>query len=161
MRGTVLVLGCIGIVLGVALVACGGAKVSASATPAPVRPAAPSSSSAPDAAVVPPGAIRRSAVRRALAAGPGAFLQRVELEDEPVFAKGRFHGFRIAKLRGDGWEGIDLHPGDVVTRVNGKSVERPQDAFEVFHGLEVAREIRVDYERDGAPRAVAYPIVDD
>jgi len=148
-------------VLGVAVVACGGAKVGATAPPRPVGPAAAASVSAPDAAVVPAGSIRRSAVRRALAAGPGAFLQRVELEDEPVFVKGRFHGFRIAKLRGDGWEGIDLRPGDVVTRVNGKSVERPQDAFEVFHGLEIAREIRVEYERDGAPRAVAYPIVDD
>lgn len=143
------------------LAACGGAPPSASKPPPQVVAAAPSASAA--IVRVPPGSIRRSAVRRVLAEGPGAFLQRVELDEEPVLAKGRFYGFRIAKLKGEPsfWEGVDLAPGDVVTRVNSKPVERPQDAFEVFHALEIARELRVDYERAGARRSLVFPIVDD
>jgi type II secretory pathway component PulC len=111
-----------------------------------------------------PGALTRSAVREAVAAGLGAFLQRVELDvDRPVFENGKFHGFRILALRGDPrfWRGIDIHPGDVVTRVNGFSIERPEEAMQAFQSLEVASELRVAFDRDGQPRELAIPIVND
>src|SRR5439155_21299852 len=75
----------------------------------------------PDQAPLPRNTIRRSDVRRAVAEGVGAFLQRVEIDDRPVFLAGKFQGFRIAALRGDPrfWNGVDLRPGDVVMRVNG------------------------------------------
>jgi S1-C subfamily serine protease len=87
----------------------------------------------------------------------------IELDEHPVLVNGKFHGFRITALRGDpgSWQGVDLRAGDVVTLVNGRSVERPQDAFDIFHGLEVAKELRVDFERDGGPRSFALPIIDD
>jgi hypothetical protein len=112
---------------------------------------------------LPPNALRRSAVRRAVADGVGAFLQRVEIDDRPVFAAGKFHGFRIAALKGDPrfWRGVDLRPGDVVTRVNGLAIEHPEDAMQALQSLEVASELRVEYERSGEPRELRFTIVDD
>jgi type II secretory pathway component PulC len=110
---------------------------------------------------VPANAIRRSAVQEALSAGPGAFLQRLTVDDHPVFLGGKFHGFRITALPGDAWAGIDLRPCDVVMRVNGFSIEHPEDAAEAFYSLRVASELRVEYERDGEPRELRFGIFDD
>jgi type II secretory pathway component PulC len=94
--------------------------------------------------------------------GLGSFLRRVELDDQPVFVGGKFHGFRIALLRDPQfWSGVDLKPGDVVTTVNGFPIERPEQAQTAFESLEVASELRVAYERDGQGRELVYGIVDD
>ncbi|HZU83450.1 MAG TPA: hypothetical protein VE987_11060 [Polyangiaceae bacterium] len=101
-------------------------------------------------------------MQAALAQGLGAFLQHVELDDTPVRVGGRFHGFRIAALRGaDFWAGIDLKPGDVVTRVNGLPIERPEQAQTAFEALASASELRVSFERDGQPHELVLSIVDD
>jgi type II secretory pathway component PulC len=132
--------------------------------PVPVAAAAPQVivSQAPVAgATLPADAIRRSSVRSVLAAGPGAFLQKVTLDDSPVFSAGKFHGFRIAALQGDSFRDVDLRPGDVVTRVEGMPIEHPEEAVEAFYTLQVASELRVDYERDGVAKTLRYRIVDD
>jgi type II secretory pathway component PulC len=112
-------------------------------------------------ATAPADAIRRSAIRGVLAAGPGVFLQKVSVDDHPVLADGKFHGFRIAALQADSFRGVDLKPGDVVTRIEGMPIEHPEEAIEAFNALQVASELRVDYERDGVPRMLRYRIVDD
>jgi len=131
----------------------------------PVAEAPPSASAATSPAVVvataPTDAIRRSAIRGVLAAGPGAFLQKVSVDDHPVLANGKFHGFRIASLQADSFRGVDLKPGDVVTRIEGMPIEHPEEAIEAFNALQVASELRVDYERDGVPRMLRYRIVED
>jgi type II secretory pathway component PulC len=106
--------------------------------------------------------LRRSAVHQAVQQGLGVFLQHIELDEQPVFAAGKFHGFRVAKLRDRAfWKGVDLQPGDVVTSVNGFPIERPEQAQTAFDSLEVASELRVAYERAGQPRELVYAIVDD
>ncbi len=140
------------------VLACGSAPVAKTRTP--------SSAAGGDALnVMPPpngGSLRRSEVRQALSAGLGMFLQRVTLDvDHPVFKDHRFVGFRISALNGPGWNGIDLKPGDVVTAVNGFSVERPEQAQQAFLSLAVASELRVDYEREGQPQSLRLSIVDD
>jgi type II secretory pathway component PulC len=143
--------------------ACGGsapAKVQTAASAQTARPAA----SAPAApAPLPANALRRSAVHDALRMGLGAFLQRVELDETPVFVGTKFHGFKVAALTGDPafWRGVDLKPGDVITHVNGYSVEHPEDALEAFKSLDVASELKVEYERNGVARELKYTIVDD
>jgi hypothetical protein len=119
--------------------------------------------SPPEPPPLPPGTLRRSDVRRAVADGVGAFLQHVEVDERPVFVAGRFHGFRVAALRGDPryWRGVDLRPGDVVTRVNGMSIERPEDAAQALQSLEVASELRVELERGGEPRELRFAIIED
>ncbi len=119
------------------------------AGPPEVREPAPSSS------------IRRSEVRQFVKNGVGALMQRVIVDvDKPVFRQGKFLGFRITQMPRD-WAGVDLKPGDVVTAVNGFSIERPEAAYEAMQSLEVASELRVDYERNGEPRSLRYAIVDD
>jgi type II secretory pathway component PulC len=141
-----------------AVAACGG---NAPAPQAPVAASASVAAVAPGSVALPANAIRRSAVQAVLSAGPGAFLQSVAVDEHAVFLAGKFHGFRINALRGDAWAGVDLRPGDVVTRVNGFSIEHPEQAAEAFYSLRVASELRVEYERDGVPRELRYGIVDD
>jgi type II secretory pathway component PulC len=141
------------------LAACGHSPppevASANGTAAPHPPPASHTTD------IPPDAIRRSTIRSVLAEGPGAFLQKVSVDDQPVLAGGKFHGFRIAALQADSFAGVDLKPGDVVTRIEGMPIEHPEEAIEAFHALEVASELRVDYERDGVPRMLRYRIVED
>ena len=145
---------------GLLVLGCGGAAESE-----PLNSPANASKTAPTAADVPmpPGTLKRSAVKRILAQGPGAFLQRVTLDtDHPVFKDGKFHGFRIVRLNGEGfWDGVDLVPGDVVTRVNGFPLERPEHALEAFKSVDTTEELRVTYERNGEVRLLKYKILDD
>jgi type II secretory pathway component PulC len=109
----------------------------------------------------PDHAVSRSALHAVVSQGLGAFLQHVDIDDQPVFVGGRFHGFRIAGLRdAKFWNGVDLKPGDVVTSVNGFPIERPEQAQIAFESLEVASELRVALERGGQPRELTYSIVD-
>jgi type II secretion system protein C len=143
--------------LALALAACGGAS------PPIAAPTVPKAATAQTAAF--PALehrLARSAVHDVVAQGLGVFLQRIELSEQPVFAGGRFHGFRIASLHDDAfWAGVDLRPGDVVVSVNGFPIEHPEQAETAFESLDVASELHVAYERDGKPRDLVYAIVDD
>ncbi len=143
-----------------ALCSCAGAS------PAPVAVQAPAARPAATAgpAVLAPSdhAVPRSVLHAVVSQGLGAFLQHVDLDDQPVFIGGKFHGFRIAGLRdAKFWNGVDLKPGDVVTSVNGFPIEHPEQAQTAFESLEVASELRVALERGGQPRELTYAIVDD
>ena len=104
-----------------------------------------------------PARSRRRAlgVHAVVSEGLGMFLRRVDVDDQPVFVGGKFHGFRIAGLRDPQfWSGVDLKPGDVVTSVNGFPIEHPEQAQTAFESLEVASELRVAVRaRRSAPRA--------
>lgn len=142
------------------IIGCGGAAPAVTAPPT-VAGASPTATAPPPVVEAGPRtSIARSSVRKVLKSGLGTFLQSVVV-DGPVFLGGKFHGFRIAALKGKDWQGVDLKPGDVVTRVNGFVIERPEAAFEAFQSLEVASELRVDLEREGEPRSLRYAIVDD
>jgi type II secretory pathway component PulC len=141
------------------LMGCGHAQPPATATPGSNTLAA--APPAREAGAAPSDVIRRSTIRSVLAAGPGAFLQKVSVDDHPVFSAGRFHGFRITALEAESFRGVDLQPGDVVTRIEGMPIEHPEEAIAAFDALQVASELRVDYERDGVPRMLRYRIVDD
>ncbi|MEO7113527.1 MAG: hypothetical protein ABI183_24020 [Polyangiaceae bacterium] len=105
--------------------------------------------------------LHRAELHRIVASGLGAFLSRVSLDDHPAKTPdGKFIGFRIAALQGNSWKGVDLKPGDIVTKVNGFPIEHPEQALEVFQSLDVASELRVGVERDGVPRELRYAIVD-
>jgi type II secretory pathway component PulC len=139
--------------------ACG----ASTRAPTPAAPAAASASALPSTpAKTPDHTLVRSAVRAAVAKGLGAFLQHVDLEDRPVRVDGKFLGFRIAALRDEPfWSGVDLQPGDVVTRINGMPIERPEQAQAAFESLQSASELRVSCERGGVSRELVYTIVDD
>jgi type II secretory pathway component PulC len=100
--------------------------------------------------------LTRAALGETLAAGPGAFLGRIRVR--AVGEKGVFRGWVILAL----WPGArtELQPGDVVRRLNGRILERPEDVTALWEALRVAPEIVVDYERGGQPRVYRVPIVE-
>ncbi len=142
------------------LLACWGLGC-AGAEPPPVSALAPAagapSTPAPRAKVK---QLTRGGVQRVVKAGFGRFLQSVSFDDRPAMRDGKFLGFRVAELRGD-LEACELEPGDVITRVNGSSIEKPDEALEVFKALATAKELVVDYERGGKAAKLVLPIRED
>jgi len=107
----------------------------------------------------PPGMLFRADVTATVDHGLGYFLQRVSVE--PEVQAGKFQGFRVVDLEPPAfWQGVDLRPGDVVTEVNGMSIERDIDAYQAFISLKSAPALRVTYLRAGVPRQLTYAIVD-
>jgi hypothetical protein len=142
--------------IGLALVGCG------SSYPESEYPSAPPpgvTGTEEDLTPAPPGAMWRRDVVRVLDAGLGRFLQRVDVE--PRVDQGNFVGFRIVELRPPSfWQGIDLLPGDIVTRVNGMPIEQPTEAHDAFQSLRKADKLTVSYVRSDAPRELSYTILD-
>lgn len=143
------------------MTACGSATPAPQSTAAHTSTTTTTASTAPAADAPPSMTLHRSEVHRVVARGLGAFLSHVALDDHPAMTpEGKFVGFRIAGLQGDGFHGVDLKPGDVITKVNGFAIERPEQALEVFQSLDIASELRINYQRDGAARELRYAIVD-
>ncbi len=107
------------------------------------------------------GTISRGELVPVLDEGLGRFLQHVETE--PVFHKGAFVGFRIVSLfPGEpAFASLDLRPGDTVTKVNGRPIERPEQAASVWESLRTASALVVDYQRAGQRLALRFAIVDE
>jgi len=137
----------------------GAAAGCSSATPPPARPVDKPAVVAPPPEAQPKDGIARSVVDRALKGGLGRFLAYVEIEPE-LNEKHKFVGWRIVALHGP-WDGVDLHVGDVVLRVNGFPIERDDQANKAFRSLAVASEIRVALLRDGKPAELRLAIVED
>jgi S1-C subfamily serine protease len=148
MRGVALVL--LGLVAG-----CGADPVVPAAAPKPVAQA-PAALVAPRP---PPGALFRSDVNALIDRGFPDFLQRVDVE--PRLVEGQFRGWSIVNLNpADFWNGVDLKPGDIVTRVNDLPIERETEAFDAFESLKQSDGLRVAFQRDGQNRVLEYKFVD-
>ena len=109
----------------------------------------------------PPGPLTRGEIEALVRGGLGVLLGRVEVT--PVMAAGRFVGFRLDAAQDlDAWHaaGADIRLGDVIVRVNGVRVERPEQAQWAFERLRIAQAIEVDLLREGAPTHIRAPIVD-
>ena len=130
--------------------------------PAP-PPAPPPASAAPRGRVAYAGArgqIRRQELMSVLDKSPAAFLRRVE--SEPHIEARRFRGWRIVSFFASDprFGDIDLRSGDVVTRINGRTIEQPDHFFVVWQELRAARELRVELLREGKPHVSRWEIVD-
>lgn len=139
--------------------------IEASATSDPAvaavaEPPAPSAPPAGCAARVGSDSLRRSALKRTVDAGLGRWLQTVSVD--PLLARGHFRGWIIRSFNADDacYVGVDLRAGDVVTRVNGRGVEHPEEALEVWTKLPASSELVIDFLRDGQARKVRFGIVD-
>lgn len=137
-----------------------GAEASAGPAAAAV-PAPAANPTAPCNARSPTGGLRRSALSRTLDAGLGTWLRGVDVE--PKIERGRFQGWSVRSIyAGDPcWADVDIHPGDVVSRVNHHPIERPEQAQAVWNGLRGAGEIVVELIRVGRARTLRFPVVDD
>ncbi|HKU42047.1 MAG TPA: hypothetical protein VJR89_28005 [Polyangiales bacterium] len=104
------------------------------------------------------GVIPRDALKAELGRGIGRFLQQVRAE--PVVSRGRFLGWRLMTLfpsRSD-VHVSGIKAGDVVRRVNGQSVERPEDFKALWDTLAEATQLVLEIERDGESSTVRYTI---
>jgi S1-C subfamily serine protease len=129
------------------------------AHPSQVRSAETTSMPAPSPSppAVASGSIPRAKLGAVLDAGPAAFLQAFALE--PAFAGDRFEGWEIRATPSDSrYARADLGAGDVVTRVNGKVVQRPEEFQDVWESLRFAHELVVEYRRNGQPRELRFAI---
>ncbi len=106
------------------------------------------------------GTLERSEVDAVLNAGPQEFIKHVRVS--PALLAGKFIGFRLVEFfPGDPrFARVDLHPGDVVTRVNGLPIERPEQVMKVWETLKVADELKVEYIRGGMVKVLRWKIVD-
>jgi hypothetical protein len=106
------------------------------------------------------GVIARGELVPVLEGGLGRYLQNVETE--PVFHQGAFVGFRIVSFfPGDlEYASLDLRRGDIVTHVNGRSIERPEQAIAVWEALRTASDLVVLYRRGNEELALRFRIVD-
>jgi len=132
----------------------GGGPDAATARPASAAPAAGTGY----AAAVPPGTIPRSALEDARAAGAGVFMTRVDMSD--VREGARFVGWRVRpKPGGEALFGPGrLEPDDVVLRVNGLALGKPDEFMFAWETATAAREIRVELLRAGAPLTLSFEV---
>jgi hypothetical protein len=139
-------------------------KAEAAAAPAAPAPAPATSAGEPAApGVLPPsydaGEIRRDTLMAVLAAGPGRFLQRVKVK-KASDAQGRFAGWQIVQLfPGETDVSSVIVPGDTLVRVNGQSVERPEQFKTVWDSLALSSELVLTVRRSGQQSDVRYRIV--
>ncbi len=143
-------------------------RVGTEAQASEAQASAEASSDAPVPSALPAGCaarvgaagVRRSALKRAVDAGLGHWLQTVSVD--PLLARGQFRGWIIRSFNSDDacLAGVDLRAGDVVTRVNGRGVEHPEEALEVWTKLPTSSELVIDFLRDGQARKVRFGIVD-
>jgi type II secretory pathway component PulC len=95
-----------------------------------------------------------------LARGPQYLLSQVV--PMPVTRERRFEGFRLSRWfpgHPEVTEGA-VRTGDVVQRVNGRSVERPDQFLYVWKHLQGATEVRIEGLREGRRLKATLTIVD-
>ena len=98
--------------------------------------------------------ISRAELDAVLDAGPARFLRRVDRK--AVLRTGKFLGWRIVALD-PLLEGV-VGPGDILVRVNRRSMERPEVFFDVWQSLRHARELVLEILREDKPMEIRLPI---
>ena len=128
------------------------------ATSIPGGGAKSANQSASARAAVATGTLQRADVERVVDAGLGRFLGSVVIE--PSLSAGKFTGWSIVGLEPAGlWGGVDLRPGDVVTKINGMPIEREVEAFDAFQAVRQAPTLEISYLRQNQPRTLRFTIV--
>ena len=150
------------------LLASEEAEARRAEAPAPPVAAEPPVAAAPVAAAsggvctefVRPGVLRRAAVARVVDRGLGQWLAQVKVE--PLRSGRKFAGWQVVQLYPDDpcYRAVDVQRGDVVTRVNGASLEKPDQANKVFQGLRTAPGLEIELLRQGVARRVSLTIAD-
>jgi S1-C subfamily serine protease len=101
------------------------------------------------------GVIDRAGLSVIIEQGLGRVLARVKLS--PVMLRGKFQGFRIDGVD-PAWAAAGLLVNDVVLRLNGQPIERPEQAMVAFESLRVASELALELSRDGRKLVLRYRI---
>lgn len=107
-----------------------------------------------------PFLIKRADLEAALDAGPSWFIQQVAVE--AVVVGGRFRGFMLMSAfpnsYGDTPSWLPIQPGDIVQRVNGHRIERPDQFMKVWNDLATREELTVRVVRRNKPLLITWRI---
>lgn len=118
-------------------------------------------SAQPLPASVDAGEIQREKLMAVLAAGPGRFLQRIKVQRD-LDAQGRFAGWKLVQIfPGEADIRTPLVPGDTLLRVNGQSVERPEQFKSLWDSLALSSELVLTVRRGVTQSDVRYRIVQE
>jgi hypothetical protein len=101
------------------------------------------------------GTIDRAGLIAIVDQGLGRFFSHLHLS--PVVTQGKFVGFSIARID-PAWGEVGIAVGDVLLRVNGQPIERPEQAMAAFESLRVASEVALELTRAGVPATLRYRI---
>jgi len=101
------------------------------------------------------GVVDRAGLTAIVEQGLGRMLGRLQLR--PTLEGNRFRGFRVAGLDAQ-WSTSGVRTGDIITRLNGQPIERPEQAMVAFDSLRVASEIAVEIVRDSKPMRLRYRV---
>jgi hypothetical protein len=75
----------------------------------------------------------------------------------PSFEDGRLVGFKLYSIKpGSIYAKVGLENGDVIQRINGHQVSTPDKALELYHYLEGARSVSIDFLRRGERSTVTF-----
>lgn len=105
-------------------------------------------------------AASRSAARPVVAPARAATLQEVVqsgaaalteiIRPQPVFKDGQQQGYRVYPGRQrQQFAQLGLRPGDLITQINGMSLDDPARGMEIFRGLADATSVTVTVDRNG------------
>ncbi|MBZ4423131.1 hypothetical protein [Myxococcus sp. RHSTA-1-4] len=78
----------------------------------------------------------------------------------PAFRDGQARGFKMFAIRPDSlYARLGLQNGDVLQRINGVSLNTPDNAVAVFESLRGARNVELDIDRRGTVVHMVYTVV--
>jgi general secretion pathway protein C len=77
------------------------------------------------------------------------------MHPQPVYQDNKLHGYRVFPGRNrQAFNGLGLHPGDLVTAINGTPLDDPSRADEILRTLNSAADAHVTVVRNGQPQDV-------
>ena len=106
------------------------------------------------------GTIERGVLLATLQEGIGRFLQQVQTR--ATFERGRFVGWRVVAFHETEprlGAGV-VRVGDMVMRINGHSIERPEQFKNVWDAMRTSGELVLEIRRDGRDSRVRYLVVE-
>lgn len=98
--------------------------------------------------------LAKAELKEFLDRGPQEFIQQVQVR--PVFRQGKFFGWKIIDYVGPG----PIIRGDIVCRVNGQAIERPDEFMSVWNTLGNQEFLEVELQRQTKKLKLRYTIVD-
>ena len=77
----------------------------------------------------------------------------------PNYRNGKYEGFKLVGVRpGSLYRSIGVRSGDVIKSVNGKPIDSPNKALDLFEQLKSSSSIQLEIERRGQPKQLNYSI---
>jgi hypothetical protein len=132
----------------------GSESSSPPVAPQPAAPPEANPASAPTSPSPDVSSISRQVLRRVIGLGAQQFIRLIRVRAS--FRSGRFFGWRVIAYNGPG----PIRPGDIVRKVNGRPIERPDQFMAVWNTMGKVSELVVALHRSGKPTTLRYPIID-